>query len=111
MNYDVDCEYNRNILDERKYKYITNGYKKYRIFPDFILHIRGNNENNILAIEFKKKNNKRNENDILKLNALTSSNGCYKYRLGLFIQLGKRREDVRVDIFTDGRREKRMVIL
>ena len=101
IQYDVDCEYNRNILSERKFKEIIYNYdgKKYKIYPDFILHKRGSNDYNKLAIEFKKYSNSREyskEKDLLKLKALTDQgmDSEFKYELGLFIIIGKERKNV-----------------
>ena len=44
--YNVDCEYNR---DGYGIKQVNGNY----VYPDFILHKRGCNDNNILIIEFK----------------------------------------------------------
>lgn len=103
VKYDVDCEYNRNILSERKFKEIIYNYdgKKHKIYPDFILHKRGSNDYNKLAIEFKKHSNRREESkekDLFKLKVLTdqSINSEFRYELGLFIVFGKEREDVKV---------------
>ncbi len=57
------------------------------IRPDIILHERENDENNILAIEFKKFETTNFESDYEKLKELTNPNGDYKYKLGVFIQL------------------------
>lgn len=57
--YNVDCEYNRNDLDEKKLKRFmnvlpesddTNGS---RVYPDIIIHHRGTKEN-FIVIEAKK---------------------------------------------------------
>lgn len=104
--YSVDCEYNRNAFNENKYKELLYGGKQHEIFPDFILHQRGSNENNMLAIEFKKYNYK-NKSDIkkdkLKLKALTDQKANYNYELGLFIILGKSRNKVKIKKFINGR--------
>lgn len=107
-DYNLDCEYSKNKLDQSGYKCIIYNYdnKEHKIYPDFILHRRGNNKYNILAIEFKKYNNRDRQakyNDYLKLKALTNSNGEFKYRLGLFIVLGKTRSDVKITTFIKGK--------
>ncbi len=60
------------------------------IYPDLILHERGNTNRNLLAIEFKKKGARSNSisHDIEKLEYLTSNND-YRYKLGISIILGK----------------------
>lgn len=44
----VDCEYNRNFSSPKGLPGFRNG-----TYPDFIIHQRGNNDINILMIEFK----------------------------------------------------------
>ena len=60
---DLDCEYNRNMDDPK----MLNDDR--RFIPDLIIHRRRSNENNLLVIEFKKKNaDPQNKNgSILKL--------------------------------------------
>ena len=103
--YSVDCEYNRNAFNEKKYKEIIYGGESHIIFPDFILHQRGNNRRNLLAIEFKKEsNNNKSEikKDSLKLKALTDKNATYMYKLGLLIILGKTRNKVKIKKYING---------
>lgn len=99
--YDIDCEYNRNRLDIKKYRSSICDGKEYRIFPDFVFHKRGCSDYNLLAIEFK-KNKKRDDNDIEKLKFLTNRSYEYGYQLGLFISLGKNRESVKIIKITNG---------
>ena len=77
--YTVDCEYNRHgqnkkILSDKK------------VYPDIIIHERGNNKNNLLVIEIKKDINE-DINDFKKLSEFTRSGNDYKYHYGLFIHL------------------------
>lgn len=97
-DYNVDCEYNRNRRDSKKAFY---GNEYHRIFPDFILHKRGTNEFNLLAIEFKKAV-PYNKIDDEKLKYLTSSNHEYKYHLGLFISLRRKRNLVKIIKYING---------
>ena len=99
--YSVDCEYNRNKLDYKRYQSMIYGNESRRMFPDLIFHKRGTNENNILAIEFK-KNKLSDENDFCKLKALTNSDCEYKYKLGLYINLTKKRNKETIVKFIDG---------
>lgn len=103
-----DCEYDRNIFREKEYKSIVYNYDntEHKIYPDFILHKRGSNDNNILAIEFKKYNNKRQKSlqkDKYKLMALTDSDGEFKYKLGLHIIIEKERDDVKIEKYIKGK--------
>lgn len=90
--YDLDCEYNKSTS--------TSGLKeipcarKY-IQTDLVLHIRGTNQFNLLACEFKltaadifiPKHGK--PSDAAKLQDLTDERLDYKYRLGCAIALEK----------------------
>lgn len=83
-NLDIDMEYNRNFQGTKRTRNFRRG-----TFPDFILHERGSNENNILIIEFKPWWNKRTDNDIVKLCDFTRPDGDYRYNIGLSITFGK----------------------
>lgn len=103
----VDCEYNKNALDEKGYKEIIYNYDHiyHKIYPDLLLHKRGTNNQNVLAIEFKKYNNyntKAIKSDKLKLKALTDKCAEFKYELGLFISFGRTRYDVEIRAFKNG---------
>lgn len=90
-DFDLDLEYNKNINNSKYTKHNSNGIR-----PDLILHERGNNENNILILEFKKTERSRKK-DINKLEDLTSITQGYKYSLGGSILLTITRKDVEVD--------------
>ena len=100
-DYSVDYEYNREGYDIKQCKKVINKDEKQRIFPDIILHERGTNGNNIIAIEFKKSSNKVREKDYHKLCELTDSNYKFKYNVGLFIILSKKREKVVIEKFVN----------
>lgn len=108
--YDVDCEYNRNCFDEKKYKAVVYEKVKHRILPDFVLHKRGRNNDNVLVVEFKNAK-KMTESDYYKLKALTDKDGGYNYKLGLFIKFNKKREDVEIRMFINGMECKKGGIL
>ena len=104
-NLSIDNEYNRDILSESKLKEIYYGNEKHSAKPDFILHERGTNDNNILMIEFKKWSNvdsKGKKHDELKLKAFTSKSSAYKYQLGLFIEFRHKRENVVIKKYVGG---------
>lgn len=74
QDYNVDCEYNRMMKGE---EYITkklnlkiediktNDTTQKTVFPDIIIHKRGNNSDNFMVIEVKKEeNNKDKEFDL-----------------------------------------------
>ena len=81
--YNLDCEYNRNYDDPKRK---NNGDL---IIPDIILHKRGNNDNNIVVIEFKGwwSDVKSQKDDIYKLKELVDPCGKYKYQYGYSIKL------------------------
>ena len=82
--FDLDAEYNKSLGLSKMLEEFENGIR-----PDLILHQRGTHENNILAVEFKGHWNKFDKKDKRKLIGLTSSNGDYQYRLGVFVHIGK----------------------
>jgi len=78
----VDCEYNREGFEIKK---ISNPkWEKPRgIYPDIIVHKRGEKSNNILVVEIKKQENREIENDEIKLKEFTSDS--YGYHFGLLL--------------------------
>ncbi|WP_055665422.1 hypothetical protein [Desnuesiella massiliensis] len=111
---DIDCEYNRNIdelsnckkiqilksdlaninRDENKNGSLTSvfeeQYQEVSVFPDIIVHKRGTNLKNILAIEVKKSTSRISyKYDHLKLKCYTdiSEANKLKYDYGAFIKL------------------------
>ncbi len=93
QDYYVDCEYNRMLKDEI---YITKNLKleikdtkstdlkQTTVYPDIIIHKRGNNEDNLLVIEVKKEeNNSSKKYDIKKLEAFTNQ---LNYKFGFYIE-------------------------
>lgn len=110
----IDLEYNRNFLDSKKaYEkcnlchvedcFITHErLQTSEIYPDFLIHQRGFNVNNQVAIEFKKtNNNERRIEDKKKLIYLTCQQPFpqhevenYQYRIGFFIDLDTNRYSV-----------------
>ena len=113
--YDVDCEYNKNISESKKIHDIESEIQKIRkiekdeykdsvvVFPDITIHKRGNKLKNLLVIEVKKDNaikNNKEEIDILKLKAYTSKGLNYRY--GIYINLKNSREKVVIKKFENG---------
>ena len=96
--YDVDCEFNRDLDAVKKM-----GDDK--IIPDIIIHKRGSTDDNYIVIEVKPWWNNNGEdyiNDENKLTYLTNCNNQYRYKYGLSLIINKRREDSKVKIFIDG---------
>lgn len=83
--YDVDCEYNRR--EDGKKSLIGRQYN----YPDLIVHRRGNNENNLLVVEVKTRNDRQSahfQNDINKLIGFTKK-GPYSYAGGIHVYISK----------------------
>ncbi len=97
-DYNVDCEYNRMMEDEHYVKKtlglptdekakISDTTQK-TVYPDIIIHKRGNNNDNLLVIEVKKSTNSNNKDfDFQKLRASTKE---LKYKLGLYLEFNKK---------------------
>lgn len=86
----VDCEYNRHgdviktLYTKCDSPVAPDALEAKTVFPDIIIHKRGNDEMNLLVIEIKKINSGRNHIwDIEKLRAFTSKQ--YRYEVGLFL--------------------------
>lgn len=113
--YDVDCEYNKNVDDDRNKKLIYIVEKEYReinrikrafsadiieddieymalsIFPDIIVHKRGENLKNHLIVEIKKSTNTNLQEkafDLKKLECYTDKlrHNKLAYEFGVFIE-------------------------
>ena len=85
--YNVDCEDNR---DGYGIKQVNGNY----VYPDFILHKRGCNDNNILIIEFKTWWNSENNADIDKIKWMMNPQLRYGYKFGCSIVLNKKSADI-----------------
>jgi hypothetical protein len=83
--YDVDCEYNRAGLNQ-----IKRGNNGGRVYPDIIVHRRGQQNDNLLAVELKKS--KAGPNAILrdqkKLEGYVRGQLRYKYGLSVVLHVG-----------------------
>ena len=64
------------------------------VYPDFILHKRGCNDNNILIIEFKTWWNSENNADIDKIKWMMNPQLRYGYKFGCSIVLNKKSADI-----------------
>lgn len=99
--FNVDCEYNKNLDDPKKLKEIKNYVKKRRdsgelsdceenygicVSPDIIIHRRGESNCNFLVLEIKRGDNSfipDEEYDLLKLKSYIKELG---YQFGIFIK-------------------------
>ena len=86
-SYNVDCEYNRNGYEIKQ----VNG--KY-VYPDFIVHKRGNNENNLLIIEFKTWWNSDNGADINKILWMMNPQLKFQYKYGCSITINQDNSEI-----------------
>jgi hypothetical protein len=110
-DYDVDCEYNGDVDSDNNRKFIQilksalddfnielnkrekadpyNLLVERDVYPDIIIHRRGENKNNLCIIEIKKSSSSRIkcDYDLLKLKAYTSNSerNHLQYQLGVFI--------------------------
>ena len=64
---DLDCEYNRNMNDPKMMR------SDRKIIPDLVIHRRRSNRNNLLVIEFKKKNAETYDKVQIPLHRITDS--------------------------------------
>lgn len=94
--YEVDCEYNRDLADPKKNK------TDELIRPDIIVHRRGCNSSNFVVIEVKPWWNDNTEEDIKKLAEMTEENGKFKYDYGCSVIITKKRCDVTANILAKG---------
>jgi hypothetical protein len=84
-DFDLDCEYNRNMGDVKRTENFPQG-----AIPDILLHRRHSNSSNILVLEFKGYwNLGGRERDIQKIRDFTNQKLEYKYGLGALVNIGK----------------------
>ena len=94
-NYMLDCEYNRNGVYAKALPSFPRG-----VYPDVIIHTRGNNDNNLLIMEVKSYWNTDNTQDVKKIREFLDSNGEYHFSFGVSLIIEKHREDVQVDLIS-----------
>jgi len=95
--YSVDCEYNRDGHDPKEIAYGSGDDDEHgsRVYPDIIVHRRGNNDSNLLVIELKKSNNpEADDRDFEKLKSYCSQ---LHYLHGAFVRFRVRHDDVGID--------------
>lgn len=80
--YNVDCEYNRD-------GHMTKKLDGDIVYPDFILHKRGHNNDNLLIIEFKTWWNPDIDEDVEKLKGMMDPRGRFKYKYGYSIVINE----------------------
>lgn len=91
-DYNVDCEYNKHGLATKLLPRECEERALEFVYPDIVVHLRGNDDNNLLVVEAKLgKRTTIPECDATKLIEFTRSDGEYRYQLGLFIGFGELR--------------------
>jgi hypothetical protein len=91
--YHVDCEYNRHGLDTKVLPRECEERARKFVYPDIVVHIRGNDDRNLLIIEAKLGQSATVPVcDEAKLVEFTKREGTYHYQLGLFIAFDKMRD-------------------
>lgn len=103
VDYNLDCEYNKNKEKIKSTPRCLNGTK-----PDLILHKRMENYNNLLVVEFKAAcgrniyyKDKKVFIDYVKLEDFTDPT-IYNYKLGVYVKLNKRK--AKYILFKNGKR-------
>lgn len=95
-HYHIDVEYNRNLENVKALPQSeTSGAGKARI-PDLIVHQRGNNDHNLLVIEFKTWWNQDQQQDEKKIERFMDPEGDYRYKFGATVLLEENRGKYRV---------------
>lgn len=85
--YDVDVEYDRHGFDRKMLDLpeVCRGGGRRKVIPDIVVHQRGNDRFNLVAIEVKKQTNRESrECDRAKLKAMRTQ---LRYRVAVFIDL------------------------
>ena len=94
-NYVLDCEYNRNGVHAKVLPSFPHG-----VYPDVIIHNRGNNDNNLLILEVKSYWNTDNTQDVQKIREFLDAKGEYHFSFGVSLIIKKHRKDVQVDLIS-----------
>jgi hypothetical protein len=113
----VDCEYNRHLAIKKELRYIKqeelddiqihpDDLHSQTVFPDIIVHHRGDDTMNLLVIEVKKADGAKDTLDQKKLEAFTKTDGDYRYQLGLFLRLGRDRLVEDIEVYRCGKKEE-----
>lgn len=88
---DVDCEYNRNEFEPKRMEHLglypdQEDDEAQTVFPDIIVHQRGDNDHNHLVIEVRKSNSRLDpRNDCTKLQDFIDQ---LDYEYAVFLVIG-----------------------
>lgn len=96
-NYNIDTEYNRNINSIKEMPCTEDSAVRGYCYPDLIVHQRGNNDNNLLIIEFKTWWNSNQERDRERVKIYMNPSGPYKYKYGAVVLLSKDRKTCTIE--------------
>ena len=94
-NYVLDCEYNRNGIHAKVLPSFPRG-----VYPDVIIHNRGNNDNNLLIMEVKTYWNTDNSQDKKKIREFLDASGKYHFSFGMSLIIKQRRKDIQVNLIS-----------
>ena len=96
--YDVDVEYNRHGMDPKRIGVNPEGDEEL-VYPDLVVHHRGNDDCNLLIIEVKKSSNPETRHrDRAKLEGCVKQ---FKYRFAVLV-------DLRVGVLPTARRREQL---
>jgi hypothetical protein len=101
-DYVLDCEYNRNGVHAKKLPSFEKG-----VYPDVIIHNRGNNDNNILIMEVKTYWNDDNSHDLDKIREFIDIKGEYRFMYGVSLFIGRNRREVTINFLTNSNCDER----
>lgn len=105
----VDCEYNRKGSQMDPKRFSSANVRSRPVYPDIIVHKRGDDDNNILAIEVKKYGRKGIKRDEKKMEHYTRNN-YHKYRFGLLLIFHTKKDAQKNPIYRwyeDGKEKKK----
>jgi hypothetical protein len=84
--YDVDCEYNKNLGGPKSTPYTAEGYSAR---PDVVVHLRGANfPTNLIVVEAKRVGENLSPEDLAKVRYFVFGDGItnpYRYQLGVIL--------------------------
>ena len=110
QEYHIDAEYNRSGNNSKSMRDLNDPSKNINCVPDLIVHRRGNQNNNLVIIEFKTWWNCCQDNDFCKLKYFTDSNNEYNYKFGVAIKLSECRNQCEIVICENGCKSKEINI-
>lgn len=92
IDYHIDTEYNRDTCEIKRILKSNKSGKLQNCYPDFIVHRRGNNDGNLLILEFKTWWNEEQYDDKKRVRYFIDPTNRYKYQFGATVLLEQKRE-------------------